>query len=84
MQTTKIKNIILKVVDVERGFADDGRPFENLVCKDEQGRFFNIGLDESNYNYKRYKENDLFLVKSARCFQASATLFFLYYVRIKH
>ena len=84
MQTIKIKNLILKVVEVENGFGDNYEMFENLVCKDGQGRFYHIGLSQANFNFGKYKVGDIFLVKSARCFTASPSLNFLYYVRINH
>lgn len=80
-ETKKIFNLILSVTEVTTGFDEQGRPFEELACQDEQGRWYMIGLDETNYNYQKYKVGDVLYVKSARCFQASATLNFLYYVR---
>lgn len=82
--TKKIKNIVLSVTEVTTGFDEEGKPFEELACRDEQGAWYMIGLNESNFNYGKYKFGDVILVKSARCFQACATLNFLYYVRIKH
>lgn len=83
-ETRKIFNIVLSVTEVTTGFDEQGRQFETLACQDEQGAWYMIGLNETNYNYKRYGVGDVILVKSARCFQASATLNFLYYVRTKN
>lgn len=83
-ETKKILNIILMVTDVTTGFDEDGNPFEELACQDEQGRWFMIGLNENNFNYQKYKAGDVISIKSARCFSVSPTLSFLYYVRINH
>lgn len=83
METVKVRNLIVRIFDIADGIDERGE-FETLLANDEQGKTYSFSFRNGWANYKRFNNGDVILIKSARKFETSPSLSFLYYLRIKH